>query len=294
MNKKSLTAYVALVVAVFFWATNTVIARWVINDIGPFTLSFWRWLFALLIMLPFSINHIKRERNTIWVNKWKLAILALFSVGLYNPILYIAASFTTATNMSIIVASSPISTVIIAWLVIKEVPTKKQIIGVILATIGILVIIVEGSLLKLLTLKFNFGDMLVVILVVVWSLYSVLLKKFQIALHPLSLLIATIFWGLIFCLPFYIAEANITKYPAITTNIVGIVLFLAIFPSVLGYLFWNKSVMEIGASRASSFLYLLPIFCFALAFILLDERMYLYHIAGSTLVFTGLYFATKK
>ena len=294
MNKDHINAYIGLTVTVLFWAANTVIARGVIDNIGPFTLSFWRWLLALAIILPFSVAHVRREWSTLKANKWKLALLALLSVGLYNPILYIAAKFTTATNMSIIGSNLPIVTVVIAAVVLKEIPRRMQIAGVIIAATGILVIITKSSLSDLLALKFSYGDILSVMLLFCWSFYSVLLRKFQIALHPLSLLTATISWGVLFCFPFYIAEEIFMPQAFVSVKMVSIIIFLSIFPSLLGYLYWNKGVMKVGANSAAWFLYLLPVFCFVLAFIFLGEQMYFYHITGSILVFIGLFLALKQ
>lgn len=287
-------AYLGLAFAVFCWAANTVLARGVANDILPITLAFWRWIFALAVILPFSFGHIRRESKEIRENLFPLLVLSFFSVAVYNSLLYIAAHFTTATNMSIVTASLPAITLLVARAILKDVPTLIQTGGVIISATGMLVIIFKGSAVNLFSLNFNYGDLLVIGSILSWSFYSVLLRKFKLALHPLTFLTMTILIGSFILAPFYCWEAFISAQHGLLLRNMHVFLFLAIFPSIIAYLFWNSGVINVGPSKAAMFLYLLPLFGAVLALGLLGEKIFAYHWIGGLFIFIGLYLAIKK
>jgi len=294
LGKGKLYAYAGLVFSVLCWAANTVLARGVVQEVNPMALSFWRWFVALVIILPFGLFYLKRDFHTIKNNKFHLVVLAFFSVSVYNSLLYLAAHFTTANNMSIVTAAMPTITIVMAWMIINEKPERLQVLGVIISAIGVLGIIFKGSLANVYHLIFNYGDLLVVGSVASWSLYSVFLRKFKIVLHPVSLLTMTIGLGITFIAPFYLWEIIATNDFSFSYKVFPIFLFLGIFPSILAYLCWNNGVAKVGPSTSATFLYLLPIFAAFLAFIFLGEKIYYYHMLGGSLIFIGLYLAIVK
>jgi drug/metabolite transporter (DMT)-like permease len=294
MDKEKLYTYAGLVFAVLCWAANTVLARGVVKEVNPMALSFWRWVVALVLILPFGFKYLKRDINTIKNNKLRLALLAFFSVSAYNSLLYVAAHFTTANNMSIVTVTLPTITIVMAWLIINEKPERLQVFGVIISALGMIGIIFKGSFANVYNLIFNYGDLLVVGAIISWSLYSVFLSKFKVVLHPISLLTMTIGLGLIFIAPFYFWEIIVTNDFSFSYKVLPIFLFLGAFPSILAYLCWINGVAKVGPSTSAMFSYLLPIFAAFLAFIFLDENIYLYHILGGSLIFIGLYLANMK
>ncbi|MDI9570165.1 MAG: DMT family transporter [Pseudomonadota bacterium] len=293
-ERRRLIAYAGLAFAVLCWAANTVLARGVIREVNPLALSFWRWVFALVMILPFGLPHVRRELTVIADNKLSLVVLSFFSVAVYNSLLYVAAHFTTANNMSIVTSAMPAMTIVAAWLIIHERPLIFQLLGVVISTTGMLWIVFQGSPENVMNLVFNRGDLLVVGSVASWSLYSVFLRKFRIVLHPLSLLTMTISLGLLFIAPFYLGEIILTGASSFSVKALPVFLFLGLFPSILAYLLWNVGVAEVGPSTAAMFSYLLPIFAAFLSFGFLGEEIYLYHVLGGTLIFVGLYLARPK
>jgi len=181
-------AYIGLSLAVFFWAVNTVIAKAVVLDIRPMALSFYRWLVALMIILPFAVSPLKKDGPLIRRNLGFLFILALPSVAAYNSILYFGAQYTTATNISLVAAAMPVMTLLFSWMMNKGKPFYSQLMGVMISISGMLMIISKGSWHLLLNLTFNPGDLLIVFAIASWALYSVLLKKKQINISPISFL----------------------------------------------------------------------------------------------------------
>jgi drug/metabolite transporter (DMT)-like permease len=287
-------AYAGLTLTVFFWATNTVIARAVINEIKPMTLSFYRWLLALIFILPFAISHLKKDIVFIKQNIGFLFFLSIPSVATYNSILYLGAQYTSATNISLVVATMPVMTILFSWVMNLEKPFTFQLLGIIISIIGVLIIISKGSWYILFTLSFNPGDLLIVLSIASWSFYSVLLKKKQINISPISLLTTLIFFGVICILPFYLWEFSIFQgFELKPVNII-IFLYLGIFPSILSYLCWNFGVKTAGASIASVFMYLLPLFTSMIAYMCLDEKLFLFHFTGGIFILFGLIMSSKR
>ena len=287
-QKTLLLAYAGLSFAVFCWAVNTTIARGIILEIRPLALSFFRWLSALIIIFPFALPYLKKDISWIIGNLKHLFILSVFSVAVYNSVLYLGARHTTATNIALMGASMPGMTILLAWIINNEKPGKLQIYGVIISLMGMMIIIAKGSFLVLMNFEFNLGDLLIILSILSWALYSVLLKKKTINIHPISLLTTLIFMGSFCIFPFYIWEyATFSGFDLNTSNLL-IFLFLGIFPSILSYLSWNFGVKIAGSGRASLFMYLLPVFTSVLAFCFLGESLTAYHLSGGFLILTGL------
>jgi drug/metabolite transporter (DMT)-like permease len=292
--KDKLYAYIGLTFAVSFWAANTVLARGVVKEINPMALSFWRWFVALILILPFGLMHIKKEMHEIRNNKIRLSILSFFSVTVYNSVLYEAAHFTTATNMSIATATLPAITIVMAWLVINDIPSRLQIAGIIISALGMVIIVFRGSFENIYRLEFSYGDLMVIGSMTSWSLYSVFLRKFDLKIHPMSLLTITIGLGVLFILPFYCWEIIVMKKVSLGRHAIFVFLFTGIFPSILAYLFWNNAVAKVGPSTSAMFLYLLPVFSAYLSATFLGEVIGSFHILGGILIFIGLFLAVQR
>lgn len=287
-------AYAGLSLAVFFWAINTVIARAVIFDIKPMALSFYRWAVALVFILPFALPHLKKDGPLIKQHLGFLAVLAVPSVAIYNSIVYVGAQYTTATNISMVVATMPVMTIVFSWIMNRETPCLLQTVGVTISLLGMVMIIAKGSWQVLSSLTFNPGDLLIVFSIASWAFYSVLLKKRDINISPLSFLTVLIFMGTVCILPFYLWEFAVFKGFQANLKTVSIFLYLGICPSILSYICWNYGVKTAGASIASIFMYLLPVFTAVIAWLFLHERLFSYHLFGGVLILFGLILSSFK
>ncbi len=287
-------AYAGLTLTIFFWAINTVIAKAVVMEIKPMALSFYRWLLAFIFILPFAVPHLKKDIILIRQNLGILFILSIPSVTAYNSLVYFGAQYTSATNISLVVATMPVMTILFAWVMNREKPFALQAFGIMISIIGVLIIISQGSWQVLSTLSLNPGDLLIVLSIASWSFYSVLLKKNQINISPISLLTVLIFFGVLSILPFYVWEFSVFQGFELKINTVIMFLYLGIFPSIVSYLCWNFGVKTAGASIASVFMYLLPVFTSIIAFIFLNENLFLYHFAGGLLILFGLIMSSLK
>jgi drug/metabolite transporter (DMT)-like permease len=270
-----------------FWAGNSVLARGVIELIPPVSLAFWRWTLALLILLPFTLRHLRRDRAQIQAS-WKIILLiSLLGIAAFNTILYTAAHTTTAINIALTQSVMPAVIVLISFVLYGERINRYQVSAVILCIAGAAYILMQGDWQRLMKLEFVPGDLLMLIAICCYALYSVLLKK-RPAIHPLSFLTASFAVGVVLLFPLYVWEFARTAPLDITAKVVASLLYVAIFPSILAYLCWNRGVQEIGANRTGLFINLIPLFTSLLAILILKERFKSVHLMGILLIAGGL------
>jgi drug/metabolite transporter (DMT)-like permease len=286
-------AYLGLALSALFWAGNAVFARGSAGTIPPLTLSFWRWVIALLLVLPFGLPHLCREWP-LGLRHWRpLLLLAVLSVAAYNTLMYLAAQYTTAINITLVNATAPVVIPLLAHMLLGHRLAGRQWAGVGVALIGMLAIVVGSGADVAATLGINPGDLIMIIAVLTWGLYSVLLRRRPVPLHPLTLLLFLMMFGLPVLLPFYLWELAVHGGTPLTATTVPVFLYVGLFPSVLAYLFWNHGVAAVGPSQAGMFMYLIPVFAALMASIFLGERLYGHHAVGAALILSGLYLSTR-
>lgn len=179
-----------LVIATLCWGGNTIAGRLSVGDIPPVALSFWRWSFCLLFLLPFSVKQIWSERHNIWQHKGSLLLLAFFSITSFNTVLYLAAQSTQAVNMALIQTSLPIMAMLLSVPLLRVFPFRNQIIGGLIAIAGLLLIFSQGSFENLSELQFGHGDLLMMFATFSWATYTVLLKRFHLPVQGVTLLVS--------------------------------------------------------------------------------------------------------
>lgn len=284
--------YLLLVLTTLFWSGNFVLSRGMHADIPPLALSFWRWALALLIMLVFSWRTCWRQSDIIVRERKYIIIQGLLGVTGFNSLIYLAVQTTTAVNAVLINSCTPILIALCALLINKEPLKLRQWAGILLSLSGVTLIMVGGDLGSLVELDFNRGDLLVLCAGLVWALYSVNLKSFPQDLHPFSYQTGIMIAGLIGILPFYLLELGMGYQMVVNTPTLTTIVYVAIFPSVLAFIFWNRAVRDIGATRAGAFIHLMPVFSSILAVFFLGESIELFHLQGIGLVFGGIFLAT--
>ena len=284
--------YVLLVLTVLFWSGNFVLGRGVHTEIPPIALSFWRWWVALLILIPFAIKPLINQRRLIRQNLKILTILALLAVTNFNTFIYIALQTTTAINTVLVNATTPILIVLVSWAGFKERVTLQQGIGIAISLFGLLWIISRGNPAVLLSVQFSKGDLWTLLAAASWAVYTALLRKRPDNLDPIGFLAAIILIGSIFLIPVYIWEIHTGAMIQPTRTTAFSILYVAIFPSILSYIFWNRAVGIVGANRAGIFIHLMPVFAIILSIIFLGERLLAYHIIGIGLIFFGILLVT--
>ncbi|HRF43769.1 MAG TPA: DMT family transporter [Candidatus Competibacteraceae bacterium] len=297
MVKPSLTAwrpspYLLLVLTTLFWSGNFVLGRAVHTVFTPFTLSFWRWAVALLILLPFVWASLRQQGSLLRQHWPVLLLLSVLGVVNFNTCVYIGLHTTTATNAVIMLSITPVLIVALSFLLLRQTVTGWQALGIALSLSGVLVIVGRGDVGSLLGWQVNSGDLWILAAVFSWALYSVCLRWRPAELEPLNFQAATMIIGVIILMPLYGWDLAQDRVFTLNTAAVASILYLALFPSILAYIFWNRAVAELGANRTGQFLHLMPAFGAVLAMIFLGERLYAFHAAGIILIALGIWLAT--
>jgi len=293
-SASSLMPYLLLVLTALFWSGNFIIGRGMHAEIPPLALSFWRWSFALLILSFFGVAHLWRQRRLARQHLRFIVIQGILGVTGFNSLIYLAMQTTTAINAVLVNSCIPVLIAVCSWIMYKEVMSVRQVLGVLTSLCGVSLILARGDMMFLLSLDFNRGDVLVLVAALFWALYSANLKRYPAELHPFSYLSGIVIVGLIFLLPLYIIEISLGKAMHLSGSSLAAILYVALFASVLAFIFWNRAVRMVGANKAGPFIYLMPVFSTILAIIFLGEKVYLYHIFGVSLISAGIVMTTFR
>lgn len=276
------------------WAGNWVLGRAIRADVPPFGLTFWRWALATLILLPFAASRLRHDWAVVRAHLPLVAGMALLSAAMFQSMTYIGLHSTEAINALLVSATMPVFVVIIAFFVLRERLTARQALGIGISFCGVAFIIARGEPGRLLDLHFNVGDAWILAALVVWGLYSVLLKFKPKELSPVGLTFFIAVMGAGFILPLHLWEVARGMSVPLTAAGIGSVLYTGIFASVVALLSYNAAVARIGPSRSVFFLHLMPVFGAGLAVLFLGERLEAFHLIGFPIALGGVLFATSS
>jgi drug/metabolite transporter (DMT)-like permease len=283
--------YLLLTFAVLAWSGNIVLGRAVHATIPPVALAFWRWSVAFLIVLLLGWRHVLRDRAAL-ERSWRFVLLlALLGISAYNTLVYIGLGSTMAVNALLLQSAMPLVILVFSFLLFRERARPLQVAGIAASLAGVVVIASRGAPASLLHLAVAPGDLWVLTAILVYALYSALLRR-RPDVHPLSFLVTTFGIGAAVLLPFYVWE-TLTMAPLRPTPTAFVTIaYVAVFPSFLAYLCFNRGVELVGANRAGPFLHLMPVFGSLLAMLFLGERLQGFHLAGIALIAAGIALAT--
>lgn len=284
-----------LVLATLLWGGNFVIGRAVAGDIPPITLAFLRWCVAFIVFLPIAYSRVKREWPMIKTHWPAVIVMAITGVACFNTLVYIGVYYTTSINASLMNSSTPIIIYILSFIFLKERLSKFQLIGTALSLAGVAFILSKGSLETLLSFSFNKGDLIVLIAVFCWGVYSLLVKQYAGRLPGYSTFLITIALGVIMLLPFTIYELMTTSVDIVwSPSTIGAILYVGIVASIIAFLSWNSGVVALGANKASIYLNFIPLFAAIFAVLFLGEDLLLAQVIGGLAVICGVLLASKK
>ena len=285
--------YAALVVSMLFFASNHVLGRLIPGEVPPIGLSLWRWVLASLIMLPFTWKGLIHNAPLIRAH-WKLFLqLTISLVLLGNTTVYIALNYTTAINAGIVAMAQPAATILLTWVIFQETVSRRQTIGAIIAGVGVTIVILRGDLQALTEIRFNIGDVWMVVSILGFTTYAIYLRKVPKGLPPLVLLNIIQILGIAVLLPFYLWETAYVLPMQLNPITVISVLWAGIIVAIGALLLWNIGNQALGANKASAFIYLRLLMITVLAMIILDEELSLYHVPSFALIVAGVYLVSK-
>ncbi|WP_415887146.1 DMT family transporter [Neptuniibacter sp. QD37_6] len=284
-------AYLLLTLTTLFWAGNFVLARAFSVDIPPITLALIRWSLAFVILLPFAIPTIYKYRDVIRQYWPRLVLFGALSVAGFNTLAYIGLQTTTAMNGTLMQSSMPIMILCMSTLVLRESATMRQWLGVLLSLLGVLALISKGDPEALMSLNFNSGDLWVLLAMFVWACYSLALRWKPKEMSGFAFFSVSLTVGVIILVPLSLLETERALQIHWDTDLMLLISYLAIFPSILAYLFWNYGVEKLGAHKAGLFIHQVPMWGIVLSVIFLSEQVQAFHLWGIALIFTGIYLA---
>ncbi|WP_159008329.1 DMT family transporter [Bradyrhizobium sp. S69] len=285
--------YLLLCIAALCWAGNAIVGRLAVGHIPPVTLSFLRWGLAFLIVLPFAWKHLVHDWRALRGGLGIMIVISVTGIGAFNTLQYWALEYTQALNTVLLQSAGPLVVAIWSLILLGVRITPAQAFGVVLSLIGVLVILLHGDLTTLTNIEFNKGDIIFMVALVIFGFYSVMTLK-RPAIHGLSFAAFTFGCGAACLIPLVIWE--MVTQPLMALNVPNLlsVLYVAVFPSTVAYLCWNRGIHLIGANRAAPFFHMVPLFGSAMAMVFLGERPRLFHIVGFALVLTGVFVASRK
>ena len=284
--------YLLLTLTALFWSGNIVLGRAIRADVPPLALAFWRWVVSLLLTLPLALPHLRRQWPLLR-RAWKpVVVLGLLGVGTYNTFAYIALQYTPATNVVLLNSVIPVATISLAALFLKQRLRRVQWAGVLLSLSGVAAIVSRGDFTALAGMRLNVGDLWMLGAIFAWAVYTLGLQWRPEGVHPMLMLAAFVVVGLLALAPAYAWEIAQGRLILVTSGALGGIAYTGVFPGFIGYIFYNRAVGEVGASKASLFIHLMPVFGTLLAALFLAEIPRPYHYAGIALIISGIYLTT--
>lgn len=286
-------AYVFLLATALIWGGNAVAGKLAVGHISPLLLTTLRWAFALAIIVAISVPQLRRDWKVLRQNLPYLMSMGALGFTLFNVFLYSALHYTSAINAVIEQAGTPLVIFAANFLIFRMAASAAQIAGFMLTLIGIALTASNGELATLVALKLNFGDLLMLLAVLVYAAYTVGLR-YKPDVHWKSMMAATAAGGLAVALPLALYEivTGAVQWPdAYGWSIVA---YTAILPSLFAQILFVRGVEIIGSNRAGLFINMVPIFGMLLSITLVGEPLHLYHVISLVLVLGGIVIAERN
>ena len=295
MSNKNYSAYLFLVLATFCWSGNFIVGKFAtVYEIPPLTLNVFRWISVWFILIPFTYKEIFENLPYIKKNWLVISFMGVITISTFNSVVYFALNYTQVINAVLMLSAIPAATIVLSSLMKIEETNIFQLFGLVLSIIGIGSIISNGDIQKIISLDFNKGDMWMLVCVITWSLYSTLLKKNNFKLSQFTLIQLMVSVGILFLIPQFFYEKSIGLELNLDKNFFLILIYVAIFPAIAAYYFWQKGIEIIGPNRASMFIQLMPLFSAVMAIIIFKEKFELYHFVGAIFILSGIYLSNRK
>ncbi|MDR3585846.1 MAG: DMT family transporter [Desulfosporosinus sp.] len=284
-----------MVLTTIFWSGAFITGKIAVGEFPPFALTFFRFLFALPLI--FTILYVREPENLLPHGRQWPALIVLGFIGTfcYHALFFTSLKYTTAINSSLIGATNPMVTTLLAAMFFSERLTPWRVIGIVLSFGGVFLFISNGDLRLISQSQFNKGDLLMLIAVCCFAVYSLLSRRYmkQYLLSPLMVTAYTFLICVVISVPFVLWEKPATYLFSATASGWLSILYMSVFASVLGYLIQMVAIQRIGAPRTATFINLVPIFTIIQSVTILGESITLIKLIGSAIVITGVYLATR-
>jgi drug/metabolite transporter (DMT)-like permease len=273
-------------------ASVFVAVKAVSGEMPPWSLCFARSLISAIVLLPLVAGH-HREMAAFLRRRWKeAAFIGAIGLGLTQGVMFTALTYTSAVNAGIVFALAPMITLVLARLLLHEPMNAWQAVGSAVAFAGILVISVEGTVSRLLSLDIGIGDLITLGSALMFAGYTVLLKRARFELPPMPLLVILLAAGSSASLPFVVLEYWNGAHDDLTARGYAALLYAGVIGGAVMYMLYNASIDILGAARAGTLVYTQMIFVAFFAWLILGETLAWYHFLGAGLVVAGVLLVT--
>ena len=286
-------AYILLLVTPALWGVNYLVARSAVATVAPHALALGRWTLAAVILTALSWNEISANRAAIRKEGRQLLVFGLLGMWICGAFVYIGARTTSATNIGLLYAISPVLIALVSTFALKERMGLAQASGVALALAGVLHVVLKGQWGALASVEFSVGDLWILTAALSWTIYALLLKAWPTAFGNIARLALTCWAGALILLPFTVIEAMVFMPTVVNLTTFGYMVALALFPGVGAYLSYSFMQRELGAARVGVVLYLGPLYSAGLAWAVLGEAVRPFHFVGAALILPGIFLATR-
>jgi len=285
-----------LILPPLLWASNAIVGRMAAGAIPPITLNFLRWVVALMILFPFVYGQLKQDWSLIKKHWVLFAVTGFLSATCYNALQYLALITSSPINIALITAAGPIFTLLVGRAFFTAPISRAAALGAIVSLAGVAWVLIRGDFDNVLRIAFVAGDLFMLLAIGLWSLYTWLLRSRPPAMSGYCVLTVQMIWGILFAVPMVIAEIVWGGYAPIVWNqtSIGLVLYVAIFPALLGYICWQQAVARTGSQLPMFFLNLTPVFAALMSVLLLGEFPKIYHVVGLVLIVMGIVLASPS
>jgi len=285
--------YLLLCITALCWAGNAIVGRLAAGHIPPVTLALLRWSLAFFIILPFAWKHLTPDWGAIRARLGTMILLSLTGISAFTALQYWSLEHTQALNTLLLQSAGPLFVAVWSLILLGVRLTLAQAGGIALSLTGVLVILLHGDLTALASIDFNKGDVIFTVALAIFGLYSAL-SVTRPQIHGLSFAAFTFGCGSACLVPLWVWE--MFSRPAMQLDAANLLttFYVAVFPSILAYLCFNRGVQLIGANRAAPFFHVVPVFGSVMAMVFLGERPQLFYIIGFALVLTGVFVASRK
>jgi drug/metabolite transporter (DMT)-like permease len=257
-------------------------------------LTFWRWVVALALISPVVVPRLWAQRATLRQHWRPLVVLGVLGGGLHNVLQYWGLHYTTATNGAILTSLTPVYVLLMGAAFYRDPLTPLSALGAFVAILGVLALVFQLDFAALLAFKLNPGDALIIASHIMIGGYTVYLRRWPAGLDALSFLASFALLGLVPVGIAYLYERSLGMRIVVTPGSMAALAYVAVFPALLAYHFWNLGVAAIGSARSAMFFYLTPLFGSLLAVVLLGERLGAHHVAGLALILGGITLANRR
>lgn len=284
-SRDTIKGIVLVNIATCAWATNMILGRYLRGQIGPLTLTAARYVVASVV-LALVLRTRPAEERRLGTDVKLLLVMSLTGVVLFAPTLYLGLRYTSAVNSTLINGIGPLLTAGFAAWLLREPFSRRQLLGSVTALAGVAILLYGGASTVKGGFAVNLGDLLIVLAVLFWALYSVSVRRIVQRRSPLSATALSIFMGL----PFLVVAACVEAFIAPATwspGLVGLLVYIGVVPAALGFLCWNAGIKYLGAGGAMVFYNTLPIYGALFGALSLGETLGPAHLAGGALIVAG-------